>query len=138
METSSVWIEEFAAKIEYLAQRGRVLLLFDACHSGAVGPGGESPVLDAGVLRDALNSNNIAVLTSSDKDELSREDPAWKHGAFTKAFLDALAGGADPFNRGVISTGSLADAMKREVKELSGQRFGMHVNFADDVFVTGQ
>jgi WD40 repeat protein len=138
METSSVWIEEFAGKIKFLAERGRVLLLFDACHSGAVGPGGESPVLDAGVLRDALNSNNIAILTSSDKDELSREDPTWKHGAFTKAFLDALAGGADPSNRGLISVGTLADAMKKEVKELSGQRLGMRMNFAEDVFVTGQ
>jgi hypothetical protein len=140
METSSVWIEEFAAKIKFLAQRGRVLLLFDACHSGAVGPGGESPVLDAGVLRDALNSNNITVLTSSDKDEKSREDPTWKDGAFTKAFLDALAGGADLSSRGVISTGELAVALRKEVGELSGgkQRLGMHMNFADDVFVTGQ
>lgn len=138
METSSLWIEEFAAKIKYLAERGRVLLLFDACHSGAVGPGGESPVLDAGVLRDALNSNNITVLTSSDKDELSREDPAWKHGAFTKAFLDALAGGADLSNRGVISAAELAVAMRKEVQELSGQHLGMHMNFPDDVFVTGQ
>jgi WD40 repeat protein len=138
METSSVWIEEFGAKIKYLAQRGRVLLLFDACHSGAVGPGGESPVLDAGMLRDALNSNNITVLTSSDKDELSREDPGWKHGAFTKAFLDALAGGADLSSRGVISTAELAVAMRKEVQELSGQHLGMHMNFADDVFVTGQ
>ncbi|MBV8439002.1 MAG: caspase family protein [Hyphomicrobiales bacterium] len=140
METSSVWIEEFAAKIKDLAQRGRVLLLFDACHSGTVGPGGESPVLDAGVLRDALNSNNITVLTSSNKDELSREDPAWKHGAFTKAFLDALAGGADLSSRGVISTAELAVAMRKEVEELSGgrQHLGMHMNFADDVFVTGQ
>jgi WD40 repeat protein len=140
MEASSVWIDEFVAKIKYLAQRGRVLLLFDACHSGAVGPGSESPVLDAGVLRDALNSNNITVLTSSNKDELSREDPAWKHGAFTKAFLDALAGGADLSNRGVISTGELAVAMRGELERLSGgnQHLGMHMNFADDVFVTGQ
>jgi hypothetical protein len=139
MEASSVWIEEFAAKIKFLAQRGRVLLLFDACHSGAVGPGGESPVLDAGVLRDALNSNSITVLTSSDKDELSREDPGWKHGAFTKAFLDALAGGADPNSRGTISTADLAVAMRNELERLSDgkQHLGMHVNFADDVFVTG-
>jgi WD40 repeat protein len=140
MERSSVWIEEFAAKIKDLAQRGRVLLLFDACHSGAVGPGGASPVLDAGVLRDALNSNNVTVLTSSDKDELSREDRAWGHGAFTKAFLDALAGGADPNSRGAISTADLAVAMRSELERLSGgkQHLGMHMNFADDVFVTGQ
>ena len=140
MESSSVWIEEFAAKIKELAKRGRVLLLFDACHSGAVGPGGESPVLDAGVLRDALNSDNITVLTSSKKDELSREDRAWGHGAFTKAFLDALAGGADPQSRGVISTADLAVAMRNELDRLSAgkQHLGVHMNFADDVFVTNQ
>ena len=140
MERSSLWIEEFAAKIKDLAQRGRVLLLFDACHSGAVGPGGASPVLDAGVLRDALNSNNVTVLTSSDKDELSREDRAWGHGAFTKAFLNSLSGGADPNSRGTISTADLAVAMRNELERLSGgkQHLGMRMNFADDVFVTGQ
>ena len=121
------------------AKRGRVLLLFDAGHSGAVGPGGESPVLDAGVLRDALNSDNVTVLTSSQKDELSREDRAWGHGAFTKAFLDALGGGADPQSRGVISTADLAVAMRDELLRLSGgkQHLGVRMNFADDVFVTG-
>jgi uncharacterized caspase-like protein len=119
---------------------GRVLLLFDAYHSGAVDPGGASAVLDAGVLRDALNSNNVTVLTSSDKDELSREDRAWGHGAFTKAFLNALAGGAGPNKRGTISTADLAVAMRNEVERLSGgkQHLGMHVNFADEVFVTAQ
>jgi hypothetical protein len=140
MESSSVWIEEFAAKIKELAKRGRVLLLFDACHSGAVGPGGASPVLDAGVLRDALNSDNVTVLTSSQRNELSREDRAWGHGAFTKAFLDALGGGADPQSRGVISTAGLAESMKNELERLSGgkQHLGAHMNFFDDVFVTGQ
>ena len=140
MERSSVWIEEFADKIKDLAQRGRVLLLFDACHSGAIGPGGASAVLNARVLRDALNSDNVSVLTSSDKDELSREDRAWGHGAFTKAFLDALAGRADPGSKGTISTAGLADAMRDELDRLSGgkQHLGMHLNFLDDVFVTGQ
>jgi WD40 repeat protein len=140
MERSSVWIEELADKIKELVKRGRVLLLLDACHSGAVGPGGVSPVLDAKVLRDALNSDNMAVLTSSDKkDELSREDINWGgHGAFTKAFLDALAGGADPNRRGMISPADLTVAMRNELERLSGQHLGMHVNFADDVFVTGQ
>ena len=137
METTAIWVEEFAAKVKHLAELGKVLLLLDACHSDAVGPGGSSAILDASVLRNAVNMDNVTVLTSSQKDELSREDPAWKHGAFTKAFLDAIGGGADPLGRGVISTGELAKAMKDEVERLTRgeQHLGMHLNFADDVFV---
>ena len=73
-------------------RKGKVLLLLDACHSGAVGPGDSAANLDASVLRNAVNMDNVTVLTSSRKDELSQELPTWKHGAFTQAFLDALSG----------------------------------------------
>jgi WD40 repeat protein len=137
MERTAIWVEEFATKVRRLAERGKVLLLLDACHSGAVGPNGSSAILDGSALRNAVNMDNVSVLTSSSKDELSREDPAWRHGAFTKAFLDAVGGGADPLGRGVISTGDLAKAMKDEVERLTNgqQHVGMHLNFADDVFV---
>jgi uncharacterized caspase-like protein len=97
MQATSLWVEEFAGKVKHIAEQGRVLLLLDACHSGAVGPGGLSPVLDASTLRNAVNMDNVTVLTSSkNKNESSYEGPTWKHGAFTQAFLDALAGGARP------------------------------------------
>ena len=38
METSAISADEFARKVKALADRGKVLLLLDACHSGAVGP----------------------------------------------------------------------------------------------------
>ena len=134
IETTSIWVEEFADRVQSLAAKGKVLLLLDACHSGAVGPGGQ---LDASVLRKAVNMDNVAVLTSSEKDELSQELPKWKHGAFTKAFLDALAGGALPDDQGRISTSSLEQAMKKELESLTGggQHLSIRMNFDENIFV---
>ena len=139
LQASSIWVEEFAAKVKLIAERGKVLLLVDACHSGEVGPSGTSAA-DAGILRDAVNMDNVTVLTCSLKDELSHEDPAFKHGAFTQVFLNAVAGGADPSGRGVISTVDLAKAMNAELGKLTmgKQHLGMHVNFDDDVFVVSR
>ena len=42
-----------------------------------------------------MDLENVTVLTSSKRDELSHELPDWKHGALAEAFLDALKGAAD-------------------------------------------
>ena len=80
------------------------------------------------------------MLTSSRKNELSEELPAWRHGAFTQAFLDALAGGADPEGHGVISMSELANAMGRDLAALTHgkQHLGPHVNFLGDVLVVSR
>jgi uncharacterized caspase-like protein len=136
IQGTSIPVTEFAGKVKLLAERGKVLLL-DACHAGAFGPSGASAILDANILRDAVNMDNVTVLTSSTKDELSTEDPALKHGAFTQAFLDAIGGRASPSGHEVISTGELAKEMRDELERLTNgkQHLGMHLNFADDVFV---
>jgi WD40 repeat protein len=140
MEKSAVSADEFARKVQALAERGKVLLLLDACHSGAVGPGGSTAIEDASVLRNAVNRDNVTVLTSSTKDELSQELPAWKHGAFTQAFLDALNGAADPEGHGVISINKLADAMGEDLATLTKgkQHLGERLNFSSDVFVVNR
>ena len=137
METSAISADEFARKVKTLAERGKVLLLLDACHSGAVGPSGNP---DASVLRNAVNLDNVTVLTSSRKDEFSQESPAWNHGAFTQAFLDALSGGADREGRGVISMPELAEAMDKDLETLTKgkQHLGPHLNFLSDVFVVSR
>src|SRR5262249_47207128 len=72
---SAVSASEFASKIAAIAAHGKVLLLLDACHSGAVGAQGWATDPDAKVLQDALNLENVSVLTSSNKNELSQELP---------------------------------------------------------------
>jgi len=118
-----------------------VLLLLDACHSGAVGPGGSSAIMDASSLRNAINMDNVTVLTSSkDKDEQSYESPVWKHGLFTQAFLDALRGEARPDDQGRISMPDLAKAMEKGLDTLTKnqQHLGLHMNFLSDVFVSAK
>jgi uncharacterized caspase-like protein len=132
---SAVSASEFAKKVQALATHGKVLVLLDACHSGAVGAQGWAKDPDAKVLQDAMDMDNVTVLTSSKKNELSEELPKWKHGALAEAFLDALKGAtaAD----GVIRLSALADAMENEVRSLTKDRqhLGMHVNFNGDLFM---
>ena len=132
---SAVSASEFAEKVQALAEHGKVLLLLDACHSGAVGAQGWATDPDAKVLQDAMDLENVTVLTSSKKNELSKELPDWKHGALAQAFLDALAGAAD--SQGIVRLSALTDAMENEIQSLTKgrQHLGMHVNFSGDLFV---
>jgi hypothetical protein len=132
---SAVSASEFAKKVQALAKHGKVLLLLDACHSGAVGAQGWATDPDAKILQDAMDLENVTVLTSSKKNELSKELPDWKHGALAQAFLDALAGAAD--SQGIVKLSALTDAMENEIKSLSKdqQHLGMHINFSGDLFV---
>jgi uncharacterized caspase-like protein len=132
---SAVSASDFAKKVGTLAKYGKVLLLFDACYSGAVGAQTWAQDPDAKVLQDAMDLENVTVLTSSKKNEKSEELPEWGHGALAQAFLDALKGAAAP--EGVIRLSALTDAMENEVRSLTHDRqhMGMHVNFSGDLFV---
>ena len=116
---------------------GQERKLLDACHSGAVGAQTWAKDPDAKALEDVMDMENVTVLTSSKKNELSEELPEWKHGALAEAFLDALKGAAA--TEGVIRLSALTDAMENEVKSLTHDRqhLGMHVNFSGDLFVAG-
>ena len=128
-------VSEFAKKVGALAAHGKVLLLLDACHSGAIGAQGWAKDPDAKILQDAMDLENVTVLTSSKKNELSEELPEWQHGALAEAFLDALKGA--PATEGVIRLSALTDAMENEVRSLTKDRqhLGMQVNFSGDLFM---
>jgi hypothetical protein len=62
-------------------------VLLDACHSGNVRSGAtDSLPPDVEVVRNELAAvgNGVIVLTSSTGQEISREDPDWRNGAFTE------------------------------------------------------
>jgi WD40 repeat protein len=134
--TSALPANEFAEKIAAIAAHAKVLLLLDACHSGAVGAQGWATDPDAKILQDVMNRKNVTVLTSSGENELSVELPEWKHGALAEAFLDALKGTRAP--KGIIRVYPLIEAMDNEVRELTKghQHLGTHPNFNGDLFVT--
>ena len=73
-----------------LARYGRVLVLLDACHSGATTMDGTAIAVDVDALRTGLAAANVTVLTSSKGSETSEERESWQHGAFIKALLDSF------------------------------------------------
>ncbi len=77
---------------------GRLLLLLDACHSGAIGGdfrAGDVAMADD-LVRDLLTEDyGVIVMCSSMGREVSLENTSWGHGAFTLALSEGLQGGAD-------------------------------------------
>ena len=84
-----------SARSASLAEHGRVIVLLDACHSGATTGSGAALAADADRLRELMRGPNVDVLTSSTADQLSVEDRQWRNGAFTEAVLEALTTRAD-------------------------------------------
>ncbi|MBF0234067.1 MAG: caspase family protein [Desulfamplus sp.] len=71
----------------------KALLMVDTCHSGNITgkrrQRGLSNMTEA--LRElTTTSSGVFVMTASTGDELSAEDMAWGHGAFTKAIVEGL------------------------------------------------
>jgi WD40 repeat protein len=132
---SALSATDFAKKVQAIASHGKVLLLLDACHSGAVRPGGWATDPNAKTLRDVLNMDNVTVLTSSDEKGLSEELPTWRHGALAQAFLDALTGAGD--SNGIIRLTALINQMDGELRSLTQgrQSLGQHANFGGDLLM---
>ncbi|HKJ62972.1 MAG TPA: caspase family protein, partial [Hyphomicrobiales bacterium] len=112
--------------------RGHALFLFDTCHSGratsnpnetkiAMLRGAPDLVPFINELRSA--ENGVLVLSSSEGRESSQERDDWRHGAFTKAILEALQGYADGSPTDSVITFSEINAYVGErVKELTANR----------------
>ncbi len=128
---------QFQAAIARLAEYGRVVVLLDACRSGATTTGGIDIEPDGTRLRDLLRGPNIALLTSSTADQDSLESPEWGHGAFTAAILEGLTTRGDADGNGEISMLELTQYVSRRVPQLTGGRQtpGIDPRFDGDVFV---
>jgi uncharacterized caspase-like protein len=140
IKTTALSIDAFRGELLEIAKLGRLLVLLDACHSGATTLDGVERSVDGSALRQALAAANVTVLTSSGSDEVSLEDPAWQHGAFTRALLDALVDPAADVDRiGLINANALAHYVVGRVVSLTGgkQKPSMEVRFDTTVFAVG-
>jgi hypothetical protein len=140
IKASGLSADDLRGELLELAKYGRVLVLLDACHSGATTMEGTAIAVDAYALRIGLAAANVTVLTSSKGDESSEERATWRHGAFTEALLDALNDPAADINRnGLIGTTGLATYLARRVPALTDgkQTPGMEVRFETTLFVSG-
>jgi hypothetical protein len=133
--TSGIWVVELKSKLSMLADRGRVLVLLDACHSGAIAMDGSELPMNSKQLRASLAAANTMVLTSSSETEVSLERPEWRHGAFTKALIDSLAN-ADTDHDGLIGCTELAEYVDTQVRLLTrdAQTPGLEVRFNSALF----
>jgi WD40 repeat protein len=140
IKNTALPIDVLRTELLKLAEHGRVLVLLDACHSGATTLDGSANAVDAAALRHGLAAANVTVLTSSGQSEPSLEDDAWQHGAFTRALLDALNDPAADADRiGLINPNALAHYVARHVASLTGgkQTPDMEVRFDTTVFAVG-
>jgi len=96
--------------------RGKIVLFLDTCHAGAV----LSARSDA--LANQLYQHGAVVFASSTGDQSSLESPIWNNGAFTKALVEGLAGGADMVHRGNVTVTGLDDYLEFSVPQLTENR----------------
>ena len=144
IKSSAIEIAGLKAELLRLAEKGRVLVLLDACRSGAASADGANTTIDATQLRTALAEGNVTVLTSSSGEENSIEDEKWQNGAFTQVFLDALVQDADSDRNSVISmtelTRFLTNGVPRLVREVDPERQqtpGVEMRFEHTIFAAG-
>ena len=117
-----------------------MLVLLDACHSGAITMSGAPLALNADTLRTFLAEPNATVATSSKGSQKSLERDVWQHGAFAKVLLDAFYDPAADFDRtGLISTTGLADYLAKRVPALTDdkQTPEMIIRFQTTLFASG-
>ncbi len=139
IKTGALSADDLKDELLELAKHGRVLVLLDACHSGATTMDGAALDVDSTRLRTELAAANVTVLTSSSGRQVSREDAAWGHGAFTKVLLDAFSDPAADIDRtGLISMNGLARYLAQHVPSLTGgaQIPGMEVRYETTVFAS--
>ncbi|MGP0060472.1 MAG: caspase family protein [Beijerinckiaceae bacterium] len=105
---------------------GKKILFLDACHAGAVLASAAHtrgvPVDLNGAINDfATAESGLVVYGASTGREFSVENDEWKHGAFTKALIEAIGEGkADILHKGTITTALLDAYLANRVKELTG------------------
>ncbi len=104
--------------------RGRALLFIDTCYSGAVVGRGGAAGNDSIRLTNTLSSpeHGVVVLSASTGRQEALESDKWGNGAFTRALLEGLRGGADRRREGLITHQALGDFVGEVVRKITGGR----------------
>ena len=113
-ETAFSW-QNFNQLLTWVQARSKLLLL-DTCYSAAAL--GDSSATNQN-LAELLNHAGITVLASTTLAEKALADPLWGGGAFTRAFLDTLAGEG---NGEGLTLGLLETYVSRRTVRITGGR----------------
>jgi WD40 repeat protein len=107
--------------------KGRLVVMLDACHAGAVekdvdGARQLRPIADDFVQDMVREDSGIIMMCSSRGQEVSIEDPNLGHGYFTQALTEGLSGKADSNGDGVVYLTELDSYLFERVRTLSHDR----------------
>jgi hypothetical protein len=102
--------------------KGKVLVLLDTCHAGAIEGGRRRNAEDELAREVHLAQFGVAVMCSSQDSQPSEEDLKRKQGVFTLAVLEGLRGKADGNNDGIVFLPELDAYVMNRVKELTSNR----------------
>jgi WD40 repeat protein len=103
--------------------RGRTVVFVDTCHAGDVLQGHRGKSDNARFLRELGSpETGVAVLAASTGTQFAEENPAWGNGAFTKALVEGLSGGADARRTGRVTMLALMPYVAQRVGELTEMR----------------
>ena len=119
LSATCVGYSEIKGTIDAIA--GKRLVFMDACHSGNIlGNSQQRAAMLTQAVNDLTGADNGAVVfTSSTGRQFSLENPEWSNGAFTKALVEGLNGGADMYGSKTVTVKSLDLFITNRVKELT-------------------
>ncbi len=125
--STAIPMDEIERVFGRLATR-KILMIQDTCFSG--GSGGRTFLAKgltrrAGSLTDKFlqeltQKEGRMILTASDVNQVSNEDPQLRHGIFTHYFLEGLKGAADLDGDGAVTVREIHLFLQRKVHEHSG------------------
>ena len=104
--------------------KGRAIFFVDTCFAGNVIGDPRTSSRELSRLANDLSSteNGVVVFASSSGRQESEESDSWGNGAFTKALIDGLNGGADLNHAGRITFKGLDFFVSEEVRRLTKGR----------------
>lgn len=126
LAAEAVQWQYITGRLGKIAQSALVIVILDACYSGAVFEPDDTrsfeqvPEQDFAVKMAEASQKGMIVFTSSLKSQKSREDPSLGHGLFTLAFLEALRMQPDGDVQW-ITLEQVAEHVQRRVAELSNK-----------------